>query len=240
METINGNRPDKILVIEDEPNVLELIKRILTLGSFDVDGCGDAESGLAKAREFRPDMVLLDVMLPEMDGLEFCRRIKSEPGFGDVQVIMVTGKGKESDIAKGLAAGADDYLIKPFGADSLVRCVRAVRRRGPFRERPDSVARIVRDGLVIDPERGHVQVDHEPAKLTETERRLLQTLASYPGRVFPREQLLSRVIRHNAAVIGRNIDVHIGAIRRKMGPYRSMIETVRGIGYRFQESGAEN
>ena len=236
----HGSETRKILVIEDEPNVLELIVRILTLEAFDVDGRGDAQSGLARMRAFQPDMVLLDVMLPRMDGLELCRRIKGEPGFGDVLVVMLTGRGRESDVAEGLAAGADDYLIKPFDADSLVRCVRAVHRRGPFREHPRPLARIVRDGLVIDPERGHVQVDQQPTRLTGTELRLLQTLASYPGRVFPRVQLLSLVIRDNAVVIDRNIDVHIGAIRRKMGPYRGMIETVRGIGYRFQESGAQN
>jgi len=174
-------------------------------------------------------------MLPGLDGIEVCRRLQADPITSSIPVIMVTAKGEEGDIVLGLAVGADDYVSKPFSPKELVARVKAVLRRGPLKVEQGTGERVVRGGLVVDAGRHQVSVDGQPVSLTATELRLLHFLASHPGRAFSRDQLLSRVIGDHAVVIDRNIDVHIGAIRRKIGPYRQLIETVRGVGYRFQD-----
>jgi DNA-binding response OmpR family regulator len=186
-------------------------------------------------RRENPDLVLLDLMLPGLDGLEVCRRLQSDPVTAPVPVIMVTAKGEESDVVVGLQLGADDYVTKPFSPRELLARVRAVLRRGPLRETRASSDRISRDGLVVDAVKHQASVDGEPLVLTATEMRLLHFLASHPGRVFSRDQLLSRAIGDHAVVIDRNIDVHVGAIRRKLGRCRDLIETIRGVGYRFKD-----
>ena len=231
-------RREKVVVIEDEADILEVVRYNLSREGFRVLTCRDGEDGLATVRREAPDLVLLDLMLPGLDGIEVCRRLQSDPITAGIPVIMVTAKGEESDVVLGLAVGADDYVSKPFSPKELVARVKAVLRRGPLKTEQGSGERIVRGGLVIDSGRHQVTVDGAVATLTATELRLLYFLASHPGRVFGRDQLLSRVIGDHAVVIDRNIDVHIGAIRRKLGPYRDLIETVRGVGYRFQDEGA--
>jgi two-component system phosphate regulon response regulator PhoB len=226
---------ERILVIEDEADILEVIQYNLTREGYRVEATRDGEHGLAMARRDAPDLVILDLMLPGLDGLEVCRRMQSDPVTGAIPVIMVTAKSEESDVVLGLQLGADDYVTKPFSPKELSARVKAVLRRGPLRGDRGGAERIVRDGLVVDLGRHRVQVDGETVEVTATELRLLHFLASHPGRVFPRDQLLSRVIGEHAVVIERNIDVHVGAIRRKLGPYRDLIETVRGVGYRFQD-----
>ncbi len=227
---------EKILVIEDEADILEVTQYNLTREGYRVSTSRDGEEGLARARRDAPDLVILDLMLPGLDGLEVCRRMQSDPITSAIPIIMVTAKGEESDVVIGLQLGADDYVAKPFSPKELVARVRAVLRRGPLREERSASERIVRDGLVVDVGKHQVVVDGEAQIFTATELRLLHFLAAHPGRVFARDQLLSRVIGDHAVVIDRNIDVHIGAIRRKLGPYRELVETIRGVGYRFHDA----
>lgn len=228
-------KTDKIVVIEDEEDILEVISYNLRREGYEVTTSTSGEDGLAKIERSAPNLVILDLMLPEIDGLDLCRKLKSDPVTQSIPVIMVTARGEESDVVLGLGMGADDYVIKPFSPKELVARVKAVLRRSrsaPEKERKD---RIVRDGVVIDPQRHDVRVDGESVVLTATEFRLLHFLALHPGRVFTRDQLLTRVIGEEAIVIDRNIDVHVRAIRKKLGEHRQLIETIRGVGYRFKD-----
>jgi len=226
-----------VLIIEDEPDIADVMKYNLVRSGFHVLTAPTGPDGLRLARDRNPDLVLLDLMLPGMDGLEVCRRMKVDPLTRETALIMVTAKGEESDIVLGLGLGADDYVTKPFSPRALVARIRSVLRRGPLRDGDSAPERIVRDGVVIDLTRHELRVDGAPVAATATEMRLLYHLASQPGRVFTRDQLLSRVIGDQAIVVDRNIDVHVGAIRRKLGAHRNLIETVRGVGYRFRDIG---
>ncbi len=148
---------------------------------------------------------------------------------------MVTAKGEESDIVLGLGIGADDYVTKPFSPKELIARIKAVLRRGPLKDEPSRHERIARDNVVIDVGRHEVHVDGEPVTFTATEMRLLHFLALHPGRVFTRDHLLSRAIGDSTYILDRNIDVHIRAVRKKLGEHRNLIETIRGVGYRFQD-----
>ena len=226
---------EAILIVEDEEDILEVMQYNLSREGFRVTGVRDGDQGLARAKKENPDLVLLDLMLPGLDGLTVCRRLKEDPVTRSIAVVMVTAKGEESDVVLGLGLGADDYVVKPFSPRELVARVRAVLRRGPLKEEIGAGERVVRDGVVVDVARHEVRVDDEPVDFTATEMRLLHFLASHPGRVFTRDHLLSRVIGEHAIVIDRNIDVHVGSIRRKLGAHRDLIETVRGVGYRFRD-----
>ena len=230
--------PDKtsIIVVEDEADIREVLVYNLKRQGYAVEGCGDGLSGLALIRERRPGLVLLDLMLPGLDGLEICRRLKTDAATAGIPIIMVTARGEESDIVAGLELGADDYVTKPFGTRELVARVKAVLRRGHEGAENAANRRIVRDGLEIDPDRHQVRIDGEPAKLTLTQFRLLHFLAAHPGRVFTRDHLISRIMGEENFIVDRNIDVHIQAVRKKLGPCRNLIETIRGIGYRFRDS----
>jgi two-component system alkaline phosphatase synthesis response regulator PhoP len=225
----------KILVVEDESDILEVIQYNLEREGYAVLTSMDGSEGLSMARSESPDLLLLDLMLPGMDGLEICRRLKEDSLTRTVPVIMVTAKGEESDVVIGLGMGADDYVIKPFSPRELVARVRAVMRRGGLRAEAGPAERIQRDGVLVDAVKHQVLVDGKPVSFTATEFRLLHFLASHPGRVFTRNQLLSRVIGDDAIVIDRNIDVHVRAIRKKLGTYRTLVETQRGVGYRFRD-----
>ena len=224
----------RAVVIEDEPDILEVITYNLEREGFRVHTADDGEAGLALVKKRNPDVVLLDLMLPGRDGLEVCRALKADPVTREIPVVMVTAKGEESDVILGLGLGADDYVVKPFSPKVLVARVKAVLRRG--RERPtDPSERVARQGVVVDLSRHTVRVDGDAVEFTLTEIRLLHFLASHPGRVFTRDQLLSRCIGEHAVVIDRNIDVHIRAIRKKLGEKRDLVETVRGVGYRWSD-----
>lgn len=227
-------KPEKI-VVEDERDILEVIGYNLGREGYRVVTATDGLRGLHLIRDEAPDLVLLDLMLPGLDGLEVCRRLKADPVTKAIPIIMVTAKGEESDVVLGLGLGADDYVTKPFSPKELVARVKAVLRRGRLKEEAGAGERIVRGGVVFDAARFEVRVDDEPVTLTATEFRLLHFLASHPGRVFTRDQLLNRVISEQAVVVDRNIDVHVRAVRKKLGGYRELIETVRGIGYRFKD-----
>ncbi len=224
-----------ILVVEDEPDIAEVIQYNLSREGYRVDIVGDGERALERIVRDAPDLVLLDLMLPGLDGLELCRRMKEDPVTRPIPVIMVTAKGEESEVVLGLGVGADDYVAKPFSPRELTARVRAVLRRGPLNREVGKRDRVTRDGLVVDSVRHEVRVDGERVKFTATEFRLLHFLATHPGRAFTRDELLSRVIGEHATVTDRNIDVHVRMIRHKLGTQRELIETVRGVGYRFRE-----
>ena len=225
---------ETILIVEDEPDILEVLEYNLKRESYRVLTAKSGTAGLALSRSENPDLVLLDLMLPGMDGIDVCRKIKEDPLTRSIPIVMVTAKGEESDVVLGLGMGADDYVTKPFSPRELIARVKTVLRRGPLREDVGAGERIMRDGVVIDAVRHEFEVDGVSVPVTATEMRLLHYLASHPGRVLTRDQLLSRVIGEHAIVIDRNIDVHIGSLRRKLSEHRDLIETVRGVGYRFK------
>ncbi len=225
----------KIAVIEDEADILEVIEYNLSREGYRTLTSRDGEAGLRLVRKKAPDLVLLDLMLPGLDGIEVCRRIKEDPLTRSIPIIMVTAKDEESDVVLGLGVGADDYVTKPFSPKELLARVKAVLRRGPIRADDNAGERIVRGDVVLDADRHELRVEGEPTALTATEFRLLHFLLSHPGRVFTRDQLLSRAISGQAVVTDRNIDVHVRSIRRKLGQSRDLIETIRGVGYRCQD-----
>lgn len=226
---------ERILVIEDEADLREVLSYNLTREGFTVSTAANGGEGLRLARERKPDLILLDLMLPDVDGLEVCRRVRSEPDLARTAIIMVTAKGEETDVVIGLGLGADDYVAKPFSVKELIARAKAVLRRGT-QTADDDPRRMVRRGPVeIDPARHEVRVDGELVRFTATEFRLLQFLATRPGRVYERDVLLRRVLGDDAIRVDRNIDVHVRAIRKKLGPHRGLIETVRGVGYKFRD-----
>ena len=228
-------KTERIVVIEDEEDILEVIAYNLKREGYDVVTSTSGEDGLEKIEHSAPQLVILDLMLPEIDGIELCRKLKADPLTQAIPVIMVTAKGEESDVVLGLGVGADDYITKPFSPREMVARVRAVLRRSRVRGEVDRRESVVRDGIVIDPQRHDVKIDGESVILTATEFRLLHFLATHPGRVFTRDHLLTRVIGADAIVIDRNIDVHVRSIRKKLGAHRELIETIRGVGYRFKD-----
>jgi len=228
-------KPRTVLLIEDEPDIVEVIEYNLKRSGFSVLIARDGEHGLETARRDLPDLILLDLMLPGRDGIEICRRLKSERATGAIPIVMVTAKGEEEDIVLGLGIGADDYITKPFGVKELLARVQAVIRRGPLSDDERARERVVRGPLVVDKGRHEVIVNEKRISFTATELRLLHFLASHPGRVFTRDQILNRVVGEDAVVIDRNIDVHIRSIRKKLEECAEMIETIRGGGYRFRE-----
>lgn len=236
MAPSTGKSP-RIVVVEDEPDIRELVVYNLMREGFEVVGIGNGHQGIAEIQRTPPDLVILDLMLPGLDGIEICRQIRAEPRTSRVPVIMVTAKGEESDVVLGLGMGADDYIAKPFSPRELIARVKAILRRGlrasnspPEQSGPE---KIEIGPLAIDTARHEVRINDSAERFTATEFRLLYFLATHPGRVFSRDQLISNVIGDGAIVLDRNIDVHIRSIRKKLGSARDMVETIRGVGYRF-------
>lgn len=233
---------DTVLVIEDEADLREVLAYNLKREGYRVVTSGSGTDGLRRVRDVRPSMVLLDLMLPDLDGVEICKAIRSDPDARRTAIIMVTARGGESDVVLGLGVGADDYVTKPFSPKELIARMKAVlRRRSARAEEEEDATRILerRDdhGVVwIDPVRHEVRVDHEPVYFTATEFRLLRFLAARPGRVYSRDQLLRAATGDGTVLVERNIDVHVRAIRKKLGIHRELIETIRGVGYRFRDA----
>ena len=223
----------KIAVIEDEADILEVIEYSLSKEGFRVCTALDGEEGLGLVKKELPDLVVLDLMLPGLDGIEICRKLKSDSATRSISIIMVTAKGEESDIVLGLGIGADDYVVKPFSPRELTARVKSVLRRGGLREAVGAV--IKRDRLVLDINRHEVRLEGKKIVLTAMEFKLLHFLASHPGRVFTRESLLTHVSSEDTFIIDRNIDVHIRSIRKKLEKNRDLIETIHRVGYRFRD-----
>lgn len=224
---------ERILVVDDEPKIVKLARDYLEKSGFQVLTAGDGQTALVMARRERPDLVVLDLMLPGMDGWDVCRTLRRE---SDVPIIMLTARAEESDQIVGLELGADDYVTKPFSPRALVARVRALLRRAQNQLKMPDTLRL--NGLEIDLQGHRVTVDDEPLHLTPNEFRLLVVLAQHPGQTLSREQLIEQV--HGAAAAGfdRSIDSHIKNLRRKLEPNPTQprfIETVYGVGYRFVE-----
>ena len=230
-----------IVIVEDEPDILEILRYNLKREGFAVSSADDGLEGLALIKQSLPDLVLLDLMLPGMDGLDICRTLKGAQLTSAIPIIMVSAKGEESDVVLGLGIGADDYVPKPFSPKELIARVQAVLRRAASNGTKAAAGVegasdcIACNGLLIDPGKHQVSFNEQSVKLTATQFRLLHHLASYPGRVFSREQLLDHAISDGVVVVDRNIDVHIRGIRKKIGDEHVFIETVRGVGYRFRD-----
>ena len=229
-----------VLVVEDEADIRELIRYNLTKAGYQVKGVSTAEEGLAAVEVQSPDAVVLDLMLPGMDGLYVCRRLKDDPKTNSIPIIMLTAKGEESDIVRGLEMGADDYITKPFSPRVLIARLQAVLRRASAgnEEKPDDEhdARVVNiHNLEIRPRRHEVLVDGNSVDLTATEYRVLLYLAKNPGWVYTRNQILDGVHGGNYAITERAVDVQIVGLRKKLGSAGAFIETVHGVGYRFKE-----
>lgn len=223
----------RILLVEDERDLLELLKYNLDREGYLVSTAETGEDGLKLVRKQPPDLILLDLMLPSMDGLEVCRSLKSRPDSATIPVIMLTAKGEESDIVAGLELGADDYITKPFSPRILMARIKAVLRRG--QDQDEERRALEAGGVHIDLDRHEVLVGGEPIDLTATEFKLLILLVSRPARVFTRQQIIDALHEGFAAVTDRSVDVQVVALRRKLKASGKRIETVRGVGYRFKD-----
>ena len=224
----------KIFIVEDEEDIIELLRHNLAREGYQVFTATTGEEAIKNVPSRMPDLVLLDLMLPGIDGLEVCRELKRAPQTAGIPIIMVTAKGEESDIVAGLELGADDYIIKPFSLKVLIARVRSLLRR-KRNVLMDPAAVIHAHDLVINPGRHEVLLRGKPVEMTFSVLRILHYLASRPGWVMTRDQIVDAVRGTDYAVTDRSVDVQIVGIRKKLGKHADYIETVRGVGYRFKE-----
>ena len=226
---------EKILVVDDEEDILELVRYNLAREGYQVTGTLTGEDALRKVRSDSFDLIVLDLMLPGMDGLAFTKTLKNDSRLRSIPIIMLTAKGEESDIVAGLELGADDYITKPFSPKVMIARVRAVLRR--HKEEPEDVMAIVKiHDLEINPGRRNVLGKGDPIDLTYTEFQMLLVLAKRPGWVFTRSQIVDLIRGSDYPVTDRSVDVQIVGLRKKLGAFGKYIETVRGVGYRFKET----
>ncbi len=225
---------ERILVVDDEEDILELARYNLVRDGYSVDCVTTGETALERARKQLPDLILLDLMLPGINGLDVCRALKQDSRTNHIPVIMVTARGEDADVVAGLELGADDYVTKPFSPRILLARVRAVlRRRRP--DTADDTSVIAVHDIVIHPGRHEVHVGGRAVDLTATEFSILQYLAGRPGMVFTRNQIINAVKGDDYPVTDRSVDVQMAGLRKKLGDSGDCIETVRGVGYRFRE-----
>jgi two-component system phosphate regulon response regulator PhoB len=224
----------KVLVVEDDRSLSEILVYNLDKAGYEVSFAFDGRDGLSQAQLKLPDIILLDVMLPVIDGTEVCRRLRSKPETAHALIIMLTAKTEEADQLIGFSVGADDYVTKPFSVRVLLERIKALQRRKSTSTEDDSDT-VSRAGISLDRRRYRVTVRDTPVELTKSEFRLLDTLIRQPGRAFDRSGLIDSALGEDTLVLERTIDVHIRALRKKIGPEAEAIETVRGVGYRFRE-----
>lgn len=225
---------EKILVVDDEEDILELVRYNLVKDGFKVTCVSSGEQAIEKLKEETPNVILLDLMLPGMDGLDLCKKLRTNPATTGIPIIMITAKGEDADIVTGLELGADDYLTKPFSPRVLLARIRAILRRNKQEEIDETSVLKIHD-IVVNPARHEVLVKGEPLILTATEFAILHFLARRPGWVFSRDQIISAVKGDDYPVTERSVDVQIVGLRKKLGDSGDLIETVRGVGYRFKE-----
>jgi len=222
-----------IVVIEDEEDIRELIRYNLDKAGYRVLAAHSGEDGLELVVNSMPDLIVLDLMLPGIDGLEVCRQLKKEPKTKDIPIVMVTARGEEPDVVSGLELGAEDYVSKPFSPKVLAARVRTVLRRSQAGE-ADPQAILRHEQLLVNPQRREVAIGNERIELTNTEFKLLYFLLRQPGVVFTRDQIVEGVHGDDYPVTDRSVDVQVVGLRKKLLEYGQCIETVRGVGYRFK------
>jgi two-component system phosphate regulon response regulator PhoB len=224
----------KVLVVEDDRSLADVLTYNLKMAGYETIVAYDGQDGLLQAQIKSPDIVILDLMLPVIDGQDVCRRLRADPSLRDLMIVMLTAKAEESDELVGFSLGADDYVTKPFSVKILLERIKALRRRRTGDANTDEVT--TRLGITVDRRRHKALDNGVPLDLTRSEFRLLDTLIRQPGRVFQRSELIDAALGEDTMVMERTIDVHIRALRRKLGDRADVIETVRGVGYRFRDS----
>jgi two-component system alkaline phosphatase synthesis response regulator PhoP len=224
----------KILIVEDEEDIRELIHFHLFKNKYQVCEAANGRDALDLARSTHPDLILLDIMIPLVDGLEVCRLLKVDPKTKNIKIIFLSAKGEEDDIVKGLEIGADDYVTKPFSPKILLARVKTVLGRVSKEQENETSAQ----GITLDDNKRKVLIDESLVSLTASEYQLLKILISSPGHVYTRSQIVNNIKGHNHAITDRAVDTQIVSLRKKMGVKGKLIETVWGVGYRFKENEA--
>ncbi len=231
-------KPKKILVVDDESDVTALVAYHLRAKGFEVETLNDPNSSIGTARSFLPDLVILDVMMPDLNGIQICRMIRADPKLKKVPVIFLTAKAEENDRVQGLETGADDYICKPFSTKELVLRVQTILRRLTEAEPAEQKFLLVGE-IAVDTERHEVKIHGAPVDLTATEFNLLRLLMERRGRVQTREHLLLNVWNYETEIETRTVDTHVRRLREKLGTEADWIETIRGVGYRMAERRAQ-
>ena len=237
-----SNAKAQVLIVEDEPEIAELIEFHAERAGMRARKVHSGRIAIDVVKREKPDLIVLDLMLPDLDGLEVCRKLKQAEETRSIPIVMVTAKGEESDVVAGIELGADDYVTKPFSPRVLMARLRNVlRRAGVANDPPPTTDRMVllEGQLIVDLDRHEVTVAGKKIELTLTEFGILHYLASRPGFVRTRDQIIGSVHGKNTVLSSRTVDVHITALRRKLGPTADCVETVRGVGYRFSEGATE-
>lgn len=232
---MSETRAKRILIVDDEPDVTELVGYQLRAKGFSVEALNDPTQSIAKIRAFQPDLVILDVMMPNISGIQICRMLRADPKSKAIPVVFLTAKAEEADRVLGLEVGGDDYICKPFSVKELVLRIQGLLRRNS-EPADDQPKHLVIGSIVLDNERHQVTVGGAPVELTATEFRLLRLLMERKGRVQSREHLLLNVWNYETEIETRTVDTHIRRLREKLGPEADLIETLRGVGYRMIDS----
>lgn len=236
---MSDTKPKKILVVDDEPDVTDLLAYTLKAKGFTVEAINNPNASVGFARTFLPDLVILDVMMPELNGIQICRMLRADPALKHVPIIFLTAKAEEGDRIQGLENGADDYVSKPFSTKELVLRVQSILRRTSEGAQPE-VKLLQAGDIVLDIARHEVKLHGQPIDLTATEFKLLRLLMERRGRVQTREHLLINVWNYETEIETRTVDTHVRRLREKLGDQADWIETIRGVGYRMAEQRAVN
>ena len=229
---MSAQKMHRVLVVDDESDVTELLQYRLEQEGYRVATLNDPLGFVAKVREFEPDLMLLDVMMPELSGIQLCRIVRADPSMKNIPVIFLSARGEVEDRIKGLEAGAEDYVSKPFNTNELMLRISKMLKRSGAPSEPAGQSRIDIAGVVIDEDLHQLTVDGENVVLTATEFRLLKLLMERKGRVQSRDHLLVNVWHYDTDIETRTVDTHVRRVREKLGQHAHMIETVRGVGYR--------
>ncbi|MCH2073374.1 MAG: response regulator transcription factor [Puniceicoccaceae bacterium] len=229
---MSAQKMHRVLVVDDESDVTELLQYRLEQEGYRVATLNDPLGFVVKVREFEPDLMLLDIMMPELSGIQLCRIVRADPSMKDIPVIFLSARGEVEDRIKGLEAGAEDYLSKPFSINELLLRISKMLKRSGAPSEPAGQSRIEIAGVVIDEDLHQLTVDGKNVLLTATEFRLLKLLMERKGRVQTRDHLLVNVWNYDTDIETRTVDTHVRRVREKLGQYARMIETVRGVGYR--------
>ncbi len=223
----------RILVVEDDRSLSDVLEYNLRNADYEVFVARDGQDGIHQAQNKSPNLIVLDLMLPVMDGLQVCRRLRSDPATADICILMLTAKSEEADQLVGYSMGADDYVTKPFSVKVLLERIKALLRRIESPRPEGSIS--AHQGVLVDRFRHRVSINDKLLDLTPSEFRLLDALIRQPGRAFSRGELIDAALGENTVVLERTIDVHVRSLRKKLEEYADLVETVRGVGYRFRE-----